>query len=185
MSLLIVDAMYPHHLQLYLSLLSALIFAMVYNSTKPRMPIMAMYSSPGPCYALPGIVGQRSHDPRSVHYKGPAYPFGIRHGKFRDDCSPGPCYLPDSKQFRDGKDGTPHYSLYSRPRDLKTFCTPGGPAYRPEEAGEMTKHRAPAYSFGSRQRHRRTDSCPGKLVAKNTIILVFFNHFGSFLLFSA
>lgn len=142
---------------------------MVYNATKPRMPIMAMYSSPGPCYALPGIIGQKTHDPRSVHYKGPAYAFGIRHGKFRDDCSPGPCYLPDAKQFRDGKDGTPHYSLYGRPRDLKTFCTPGGPAYRPEEAGEMTKHRAPAYSFGNRHRHRRTDSCPGKCSPRSVI----------------
>ena len=67
---------------------------MVYNYTKPRGPIAAMYSSPGPCYGLPGLVGQKSHDPRSVHNKGAAYPFGVRHGKFRDDCSPGPCYYP-------------------------------------------------------------------------------------------
>jgi hypothetical protein len=65
---------------------------MVYNYTKPRGPIAAMYSSPGPCYGLPGLVGQKTHDPRSLHNKGPAYPFGVRHGKFKDDCSPGPCY---------------------------------------------------------------------------------------------
>ena len=52
-----------------------------YNYTKPRGPVAAMYSSPGPCYALPGLVGQPNHDPRSVHNKGPSYPFGIRHGK--------------------------------------------------------------------------------------------------------
>lgn len=91
---------------------------MVYPYTKPRGPIAAMYSSPGPCYALPGLVGQPRHDPRSVHNKGPAYPFGVRHGKFADDCSPGPAYLPNSKIFKDGMDGTPHYSLYGRKRDL-------------------------------------------------------------------
>ena len=94
---------------------------MVYNYTKPRGPVAAMYSSPGPCYALPGLVGQIGHDPRSVHFKGPAYAFGIRHGKFSDDCSPGPCYFPDAKIYRDGRDGTPHYSLYGRHQELTSF----------------------------------------------------------------
>ena len=77
-----------------------------------------MYGSPGPCYALPGLVGQPRHDPRSVHGKGPAYPFGIRHGKLVNDCSPGPAYLPHSKVFKDGMDGTPHYSVYGRRKEL-------------------------------------------------------------------
>jgi len=133
---------------------------MVYNYTKPRGPIAAMYSSPGPCYALPGLVGQKLHDPRSVHYRGPSYPFGIRHGKYRDDCSPGPCYYPDSKIYRDGRDGTPHYSLYSRPRDGTMFKTPGPGAYQPENAGPSSTIQAPKYSFGSRHRHRRSDNTP-------------------------
>ena len=53
-----------------------------YNYTKPRGPVAAMYGSPGPCYALPGLVGQPNHDPRSVHNMAPSYPFGIRHGEF-------------------------------------------------------------------------------------------------------
>ena len=71
-----------------------------YNYTRPRQPIAAMFSSPGPCYGLPSLVGQQNHDIRSVHQKYPAWNFGIRHGKFRDDCSPGPCYFPDSKIYR-------------------------------------------------------------------------------------
>ncbi|XP_052088817.1 outer dense fiber protein 3-B-like [Mytilus californianus] len=133
---------------------------MVYNYTKPRAPIAAMYSSPGPCYGLPGLVGQKTHDPRSVHNKGPAYPFGVRHGKFKDDCSPGPCYYPNPKVYRDGNDGTPQYSLYSRQRDATMFKVPGPGAYSPEGVGQTAHFRHPQYSFGTRHRHRRTDNNP-------------------------
>lgn len=47
--------------------------------TRPRAPIAAMYSSPGPKYMLPTLVGQPHHDYRSVHVKKPAWPFGIRY----------------------------------------------------------------------------------------------------------
>jgi hypothetical protein len=120
-----------------------------------------MYSSPGPCYGLPGLVGQTTHDPRSVHVRGPAYAFGIRHGNQSDSCSPGPCYLPDSKTYRNGRDGTPHYSLYARNRDLAGFKTPGPGAYAPESAGPNGKRMPPAYSFGSRHHSRSTDRTPG------------------------
>ncbi|KAK6985347.1 outer dense fiber protein 3-B [Biomphalaria glabrata] len=70
---------------------------MVYEYTKPRCPIAAMYSSPGPAYGLPTLVGEKFHDPRSVHVKYPAYSFGVRHGKFKDDSGPGPCYYPNPK----------------------------------------------------------------------------------------
>lgn len=134
---------------------------MVYNYTKPRQPIAAMYSSPGPCYALPGLVGQIGHDPRSVHMKGPAYPFGIRHGKFQDDCSPGPCYLPDPKIYRDGRDGTPHYSLYGRHRDLTRFKVPGPGTYSPEKSGPSAYYTPPHYTFGMRHMSRKLDNIPG------------------------
>jgi len=52
---------------------------MVYQYTKPRCAIAAMYSSPGPCYGLPGLVGQQDHDPRSSYCRGPAFYFGVRH----------------------------------------------------------------------------------------------------------
>lgn len=135
---------------------------MVYNYTKPRGPIAAMYSSPGPCYALPGLVGQIGHDPRSVHMKGPAYPFGIRHGKFSDDCSPGPCYLPDPKIYRDGRDGTPHYSLYGRHRELTRFKVPGPGTYSPEKSGPSAYYTPPHYTFGMRHMSRKLDNIPGR-----------------------
>lgn len=134
---------------------------MVYEYVRSRGPIAAMYSSPGPCYALPGLVGQKGHDPRSRHSIAAAYPFGVRHGKWRDDCSPGPCYLPNPKIYRNGSDGTPHYSLYGRPKDSSSFQTPGPGAYSPEKAGPSSKPMPSHYSFGSRHRHRRTDNSPG------------------------
>ena len=134
---------------------------MVYNYTKPRGPIAAMYSSPGPCYALPGLMGQKLHDPRSVHYKAPSYIFGIRHGKFSDECSPGPCYSLNPKMFRNGQDGTPHYSLYGRQRDYTAFKTPGPGTYSPEHSGASASLQAPCYSFGTRHRQRRSDNTPG------------------------
>ena len=136
---------------------------MVYQYTKPRGPVAAAFSGPGSArYGLPGLVGYSEHDPRSVHYKYPAYSFGIKHGKFRDDCSPGPAHLPTSKIYKDGKDGTPHYSLYGRQRDLSRLNTPGPGAYSPERAGPSAHFHHPAYPFGTRHRHRRTDQTPGK-----------------------
>ena len=60
---------------------------MVYSETKPRGPIAAQYHSPGPIYNLPGLVGGNNHDPRSVHEQKPAYSFGTRHGKYKDDAT--------------------------------------------------------------------------------------------------
>lgn len=134
---------------------------MVYEYTKPRGPIAAMYSSPGPCYGLPGLVGERTHDPRSVHYKGPAYSFGLRHGKWRDEAGPGPAYYPNTKIYRNGRDGSPHYSLYGRHRDGTLYKTPGPGSYAPESSGQASYGRAPAYSFGVRGANRRTDTTPG------------------------
>jgi hypothetical protein len=98
---------------------------MVFTETKPRGPISAMNSTPGPVYLLPGLVGSTFHDPRSVHSKQPAYSFGLRHGKYKDESSPGPCYFPNPKISRTGKDGTPQYSLYARRGDLKGDLNPG------------------------------------------------------------
>uniref|UniRef100_A0A1I8ISE8 Outer dense fiber protein 3-like n=1 Tax=Macrostomum lignano TaxID=282301 RepID=A0A1I8ISE8_9PLAT len=134
---------------------------MVYNYTKPRGPVAAMYSSPGPKYGLPGLVGQPHHDPRSVHNRGPAYQFGMRHGKFSDDSSPGPCYLPGARIFRDGKDGTPQYSLYGRPKDGTMFSAPGPGAYKTDNTNKEIYSKAPAYSFGVRHMEFRTDNTPG------------------------
>lgn len=134
---------------------------MVYPYTKPRAPIAAMYASPGPAvYGLPNLVGQPGHDYRSCKEKRPAWHFGIKHGKMVDDCSPGPAHLPQHKIYKDGADGTPHYSLYSRNQDPAAFNVPGAGAYSPEKCGEQSRFRHAAYSFGSRTRSRKNDNVP-------------------------
>lgn len=135
---------------------------MVYNYTKPRAPIAAMYGSPGPCYALPTLVGQPQHDPRSVHARAPAYQFGVPHHSSADTVGPGPSkYYPDSRIRRDGPDGTPHYSLYARRRELTPFTTPAPGTYAPERSLDHTKNKLPAYSFGGMHRSRTIDETPG------------------------
>lgn len=137
---------------------------MVYEYTKPRGPIAAMYASPGPAvYTLPSLVGARTHDPRSVHLKNPAWVFGIRSGKFSQDSSPGPVYLPNVKVTRYGKDGTPMYSVYGRVKSPTIFQPPGPGAYSPEHAGPSAAPASPRYSFGARTRLRFLDTNPGKI----------------------
>ncbi|XP_074662506.1 ciliary microtubule associated protein 1B-like [Tubulanus polymorphus] len=130
------------------------------SETKPRGPVAAMYGSPGPVYKLPGLCGRRQHDPRSIHFCGPEWAFGIKSGKYRDDSSPGPKYV-TGKNTRFGKDGTPQYSIYGRNRNLTMFSTPGPGTYSAENCTDRSMNRAPAYSFGTRHRERRTDDVPG------------------------
>ena len=137
---------------------------MTFKPTVPKGPIAAMYSSPGPCYQLPTLVGQQGHDSRSTHQRAPSYQFGIRHGARTDNCSPGPKYnFSEFQVYRDGKDGTPHYSLYSRPRDSTTFKTPGPGTYSPETTTSAYFASAPIHSFGQRHKHRTTDLTPGRV----------------------
>ncbi|CDQ89464.1 unnamed protein product [Oncorhynchus mykiss] len=126
---------------------------------KPRGPIAALYSSPGPKYALPGATGLNYHDPRKL--KAPAFSFGTRHRQFSSDCSPGPGYLVPSNITRIGRDGTPAYSLYSRPNDPQLFQTPGPGRYSPERSGKSAYYSAPAYSLSARSKGFRNDQTPG------------------------
>ena len=142
------------HKSLFLGLFSAAV--MVYNYTKPRGPVAAMYNSPGPCYGLPTLVGHEKHDPRSVHTKGPAYPFGMRTKKDGDSCGPGPCHYPD-KVYRSGKDGTPRYSMAFRQQELRGLQTPGPGAY---SVGNE-KPTSVSYSFGRRHHDPSADNTPG------------------------
>ncbi|XP_028650810.1 outer dense fiber protein 3-B-like [Erpetoichthys calabaricus] len=126
---------------------------------KPRGPIAALYGSPGPKYTLPGSTGTLSHDPRK--YKFPAYSFGIRHGALTKECSPGPGYLIPASITRMGKDGTPSYSVYGRPKDLNLFRTPGPGQYYPESAGRSIFCSAPSYSLSARSKGFQNEQTPG------------------------
>ncbi|XP_078076950.1 ciliary microtubule associated protein 1A-like [Mustelus asterias] len=126
---------------------------------RPRGPIAAFYRSPGPKYGLPGSTGFIQHD--ATKYKSPAYSFGVTHARFTMDSSPGPAYLIPSLLTRRGKDGTPAYSLYGRPKDLNPFQTPGPGTYSPEKAGKSAFSASPSFSIAGRTQGFRTDRSPG------------------------
>ncbi|KAJ7329370.1 hypothetical protein JRQ81_015544 [Phrynocephalus forsythii] len=120
---------------------------------RPRGPIAALYSSPGPKYGLPTNVGYQSHDPS--RYRAPAYSLGTRRFQEQQSCSPGPGYLIPTNMTMRGKDGSPAYSIYGRPRDVMPFMTPGpGPAAYglPPMMGPKVigKTSAPTYSIFGR-----------------------------------
>ncbi|NXT35358.1 ODF3A protein, partial [Pelecanoides urinatrix] len=112
---------------------------------RPRGPIAALYTSPGPKYGLPTNVGYRLHDP--CRGRAPAYSFGLRAGGRQDERSPGPAYLVPPKTTTKGKDGIPAYTMCGRPHDLPLVRTPGpgeGGAGSPGgAAGLGTPSRAP------------------------------------------
>ncbi|XP_074882845.1 ciliary microtubule associated protein 1B [Buteo buteo] len=126
---------------------------------RPRGPIAALYSSPGPKYGLPTNVGYRLHDPSRG--RAPAYSFGVRTGGRQEDRSPGPVYLLPPGTTAKGKDGTPAFSIYSRPRDLPPIHTPGPGCYSPERAGRLAFPSAPACSLRSRTRQGIIYQTPG------------------------
>ena len=137
---------------------------MVYQETKPRGPVAAAYNSPGPVYQLPGSIGYVDHDPRSTMERRPAYAFGVHHGKLRDDAGPGPKYYPDPKYSRHGPECNYKYSLYGRPKELKSWAksTPGPGAYSPEVNSTVSPS-SPRYSFGYKTNLRGSDANPGRV----------------------
>jgi len=70
---------------------------MVYEYTKPRGPVAAMFTGPGPSYGLPGLTGRSNHDPSSRFVKAPAHHFGSRSLSYERTDGPGPCYMPPPK----------------------------------------------------------------------------------------
>ncbi|KAM6326960.1 ciliary microtubule associated protein 1A-like [Alca torda] len=126
---------------------------------RPRGPIAALYSSPGPKYGLPTNVGYRLHDPSRS--RAPAYSFGVRAGGRQQERSPGPAYLLPPGTTARGPAGTPAFSLHGRPRDLPPHRTPGPGRYSPERAAPLTFPRAPACSLRSRTGHSVGQQTPG------------------------
>ncbi|XP_054475786.1 outer dense fiber protein 3-B [Anoplopoma fimbria] len=126
---------------------------------KPRGPIAALYGSPGPKYALPGLTGISKHDP--TKYKAPMFSFGKRHDHKSDTESPGPTYLIPSNVTRVGRDGTPAFSLHSRPKEPQIFRVPGPGKYSPENSEKLLFRSAPAYSLSERCKDVSNFQTPG------------------------
>ncbi|NXJ68032.1 ODF3A protein, partial [Rostratula benghalensis] len=72
---------------------------------RPRGPILAQFSSPGPKYGTLGTTGHLAHNPTKT--KAPAY--SIPKGKLPpiSSCSPGPCYAVPPALTRKGKHVSP------------------------------------------------------------------------------
>uniref|UniRef100_A0A8B9PA01 Outer dense fiber of sperm tails 3B n=1 Tax=Apteryx owenii TaxID=8824 RepID=A0A8B9PA01_APTOW len=139
--------------------MSADVWVGTWRPHRPRGPIAALYTSPGPKYRLPTNVGYQLHDPS--RHRAPAYSFGTRSQRPRDDRSPGPAYMVPANTTARGRDGTPAYSIYGRPRDTEPFRTPGPGRYCPEKAGKWAFPSAPVYSLAARTKQFAGDQTPG------------------------
>uniref|UniRef100_A0A3Q0QP28 Tripartite motif containing 35-30 n=1 Tax=Amphilophus citrinellus TaxID=61819 RepID=A0A3Q0QP28_AMPCI len=114
---------------------------------KPKGPIAALYGSPGPKYALPGLTGVSKHDP--TKYKAPVFSLGARPKEVNTNLSPGPIYMIPSNITREGQSGTPAFSLHSRPKEPKFFKPPGPGQYSPDHSEKLTFRSAPVtFVFG-------------------------------------
>ncbi|XP_030587325.1 ciliary microtubule associated protein 1B [Archocentrus centrarchus] len=126
---------------------------------KPRGPIAALYGSPGPKYALPGLTGVSKHDP--TKYKAPVFSLGARPKEVNTNLSPGPIYMIPSNITREGQSGTPAFSLHSRPKEPKFFKPPGPGQYSPDHSEKLTFRSAPAYSLSGRNKELGGNRTPG------------------------
>ncbi|PNI27018.1 ODF3 isoform 4 [Pan troglodytes] len=99
---------------------------------RPRGPIMALYSSPGPKYLIPPTTGFMKHTPTKL--RAPAYSFRGAPMLLAENCSPGPRYNTI------GKASQPSFSIKGRSKlggfsdDLHKVT--------------LTKPCAPAVTFG-------------------------------------
>ncbi|OBS70896.1 hypothetical protein A6R68_00565, partial [Neotoma lepida] len=125
---------------------------------RPRGPIMALYTSPGPKYLIPPTTGFMKHTPTKL--RAPAYSFRGAPMLLAENCSPGPRYSVNPKILRTGKDIGPAYSILGRYR-TKTMLTPGPGDYFPEKSTKHVFDSAPSHSISARTKTFRVDSTPG------------------------
>ncbi|RVE71933.1 hypothetical protein OJAV_G00056870 [Oryzias javanicus] len=126
---------------------------------KPRGPVAALYGSPGPKYALPGLIGSSHHDPTKC--KAPVFSFGTRCEKTNSNSSPGPTYLIPSNITRRGRNATPAFSISSRSKQPSLFRAPGPGQYSPEHSEKLIFHSPPAYSLSGRTKAGSASQSPG------------------------
>ncbi|XP_041852254.1 outer dense fiber protein 3-B [Melanotaenia boesemani] len=126
---------------------------------KPRGPIAAFYSGPGPKYALPGLTGVTQHDPTKC--KAPVFSFGARYVEVKTDCSPGPKYQIPSNITQWGRNSTPSFSLGSRTKQPEPFQAPGPGHYSPEKSEKLIFPSAPAFPLFERSQKEIINQIPG------------------------
>ncbi|KAM9376082.1 ciliary microtubule associated protein 1B [Pholidichthys leucotaenia] len=139
---------------------------------KPRGPIAALYGSPGPKYALPGLTGHYSPErsERSVFHSAPAYSLSgwCREGAMSQTPGPATYCLPAVLGSNSvAMPSAPRYSLYERRKiggfyeDLKK--TPGPATYNAVDPNIIQK-KSPHYSITFRHfqtKEHTTNPGPG------------------------
>ncbi|KAM6075550.1 ciliary microtubule associated protein 1A-like [Chlamydotis macqueenii] len=111
---------------------------------RPRGPVAAQFTGPGPKYSIPGTTGYRDHNPTKT--KAPAYTFRGAGSLVTESCSPGPRYYVQSSITRNGKYVAPAQPICGRHK-IRTEVTPGPSDYSVDEADKHRYRRAPAHSM--------------------------------------
>ncbi|KFZ47760.1 Outer dense fiber protein 3, partial [Antrostomus carolinensis] len=139
---------------------------------RPRGPIMAQFSNPGPKYSIPGATGYLDHHPSKA--KAPAYSLQGSKRSLAENCTPGPCYYIQASITRTGKYVAPAQPICGRPK-TKTEVTPGPSDYDTDNTNKLLYKRAPAPSLGTLT-HSLPVPLPGpgtytlpRLVGPNTV----------------
>ncbi|XP_069625815.1 ciliary microtubule associated protein 1A-like isoform X1 [Haliaeetus albicilla] len=139
---------------------------------RPRGPIMAQFTSPGPKYSIPGTTGYLVHNPTKT--KAPAYTFQRAKAPGTDSCSPGPRYYVQPSITRNGKYVAPAQHMGGLPK-ITTEVTPGPSDYSTDKANQHLYKCAPVPSMAFRHKAIKTNETPGpgtytlpRLVGPNT-----------------
>ncbi|KAM6392647.1 ciliary microtubule associated protein 1A [Pluvialis apricaria] len=125
---------------------------------RPRGPIMAQFTSPGPKYSVPGTTGYLAHNPTKA--RAPAYTFRGAKPPLADTCSPGPRYYVQPSVTRNGKHVAPAHHIGGLPK-IKTEVTPGPSDYSVDKANKHRYKCAPEQSMAFRHKAVKTDQAPG------------------------
>ncbi|XP_068265463.1 ciliary microtubule associated protein 1A-like [Nyctibius grandis] len=126
---------------------------------RPRGPIMAQFTSPGPKYSIPRATGYMAHDPTKL--KAPVWTFHGTKPPITDSRSPGPRYYVQPSITRNGKHVVPAHTFCGLPKIMTFDKTPGPSDYSTDRAGKHLYKCAPAPSMGFRLKAFKTDQSPG------------------------
>ncbi|GAB0187579.1 outer dense fiber protein 3-like [Grus japonensis] len=139
---------------------------------RPRGPILAQFTSPGPKYSIPGTTGYLAHNPTKT--KAPAYTLRGAKPPMTDSSSPGPRYYVQPSITRHGKHTAPAQHICGLPK-VKTEITPGPSDYSTDKADKHLYQCAPVQSMAFRHKALKTNQSPGpgtytlpRLVGPNT-----------------
>ncbi|NWJ08393.1 ODF3A protein, partial [Crypturellus undulatus] len=125
---------------------------------RPRGPVMAQFTGPGPKYSIPGTTGYLNHNP--TKRQAPAYSFSGARAPVPVGCSPGPCYYVQPSVTKTGKYVAPGCVMSGRPTGT-VEVTPGPGDYFLEKSKKHIYRCAPAHSMAFRHDIGCGDVTPG------------------------